>query len=154
MDVIIREMLVKDIDEILEIEKESFSTPWSKEAFITEIKKNLLAKYLVAELEERVVGYGGMWLILNESHVTNIAVRKAYRGMGVGKQILEEMISYCDLRDIGHMTLEVRKSNIIAQGLYKQYGFIEYGVREEYYADNKEDAIIMWRRSERGDLIC
>ena len=145
MDIIIREMTVKDIDDILEIEKEVFSTPWSKDAFITEIEKNLLAKYFIAELDKKVIGYGGMWLILNEGHITNIAVKKEYRGKGIGKKILEALIQYCSIGNIDHMTLEVRKSNIIAQNLYKQYGFVEYGIRLKYYVDNNEDAIIMWR---------
>lgn len=145
MDVIIRGIKEEDIDDIVEIEKEAFSTPWSKESFITEIRDNLLAKYLVAEIDERVVGYGGIWLILNEGHVTNIAVRESHKGKGIGNMIVEGLICYCISQGIENMTLEVRKSNYIAQNLYKKYGFMEYGIRPKYYSDNNEDAIIMWR---------
>lgn len=145
MDVIIRAMKEEDIDDIVEIEKEAFSTPWSRESFIIEIRDNLLAKYIVAEVEGKVVGYGGMWLILHEGHITNIAVRQSHKGQGIGSKILEGLIVYCSSRNIDSMTLEVRKSNTVAQNLYKKYGFVDYGIRPKYYSDNNEDAIIMWR---------
>ncbi len=145
MDIVIRAMTEEDIDAIVEIEKEAFSTPWSKESFLTEIRDNLLAKYIVAEIENKVVGYGGIWLILTEGHITNIAVKKEYQGLGIGNKLVEGLIIYCTSRGIDSMTLEVRKSNIVAQNLYKKYGFIDYGIRPKYYSDNNEDAIIMWR---------
>ncbi len=145
MDIVIRAMDEEDIDEIVEIEKECFPTPWSRDAFLTEIRENNLAVYLVAELHGRVVGYGGMWLVLNEGHITNIAVKKDFRGLGIGDKILENLIYYCASKGVHNMTLEVRKSNIIAQNLYKKYKFVEYGLRPRYYSDNNEDALIMWR---------
>lgn len=145
MDIVIRGMDEEDIDEIVEIEKECFPTPWSRDAFLTEIRENNLAVYLVAELYGRVVGYGGMWLVLNEGHITNIAVKKDFRGLGIGDKILENLIYYCASKGVHNMTLEVRKSNIIAQNLYKKYKFVEYGLRPRYYSDNNEDALIMWR---------
>ncbi|HZK00872.1 MAG TPA: ribosomal protein S18-alanine N-acetyltransferase [Tissierellaceae bacterium] len=145
MDIVIRAMDEEDIDEIVEIEKECFPTPWSRDAFLTEIRENNLAVYLVAELYGRVVGYGGMWLVLNEGHITNIAVKKDFRGLGIGDKILENLIYYCASKGVHNMTLEVRKSNIIAQNLYKKYKFVEYGLRPRYYSDNNEDALIMWR---------
>lgn len=145
MDLLIRDLLEDDIDEMIEIEEECFAVPWSKGSFLTEIRENKLAKYFVAELDTKLVGYGGMWLILNEGHITNIAVREEYRGLGIGERILVSLIYYCASKNIQNMTLEVRKSNIVAQNLYKKYRFVEYGVRPGYYADNKEDALIMWR---------
>lgn len=145
MDIVIRAMTEEDIDAIVEIEKEAFSTPWSKESFLTEIRDNLLAKYIIAEIDNKVVGYGGIWLILTEGHITNIAVKKEYQGLGIGNKLVEGLIIYCTSRGIDSMTLEVRKSNIVAQNLYKKYGFIDYGIRPKYYSDNNEDAIIMWR---------
>ena len=145
MDIVIRKMVEDDIDEIIEIEKECFPRPWSRDAFLTEIRENNLAVYLVAELDGRVVGYGGMWLVLNEGHITNIAVKKDYRGFGVGDNILQSLIYYCASKNVHNMTLEVRKSNIIAQNLYKKYKFVEFGLRPRYYSDNNEDALIMWR---------
>ncbi len=85
MNVSVREMRESDIDRILEIERESFSPPWSREAFLLELTKNILAKYIVVEVDGKVVGYGGIWLIIDEGHVTNIAVDKEYRGLGLGK---------------------------------------------------------------------
>lgn len=145
MKVNIREVVEEDIDSIIEIENEAFSIPWSREAFRTEIRDNLLAKYIVAEVEGRIVGYAGIWFILNEGHITSIAVRKSHKGQGIGNQLLEGLITYCKLKNIKDMTLEVRKSNYIAQNLYKKYGFVESGIRPGYYQDNNEDAVIMWR---------
>lgn len=148
MDICVREMQESDIDRIVEIEQESFSPPWSREAFLLELTRNILAKYIVVEVEGRVVGYGGIWLIIDEGHITNIAVDKEYRGLGLGNKLLEGLIQLCIDRDVKAITLEVRKSNEIAKGLYKKYGFKEYGVRPGYYTNNNEDAIIMWKTIE------
>lgn len=145
MEIIVRKMVEEDIDSILEIEKEAFTTPWSREAFLTEIKENLLAYYLVTEVDGKAVGYGGIWLILNEGHITNIAVKEEYKGNGIGNHILEGLICYCMKNGIDNMTLEVRESNLIAQNLYKKYNFVSSGKRPNYYSDDGEDAIIMWR---------
>lgn len=145
MDISIRKMEEKDLERIMEIENQAFTTPWPKEAFLLEITKNQLARYLVAEVENMVVGYGGIWLILDEGHVTNIAVDSRYREKGIGKKLVEGLISLCSEEKIMAMTLEVRASNIAAQNLYKKYGFTEFGIRPNYYADDKEDAIIMWK---------
>lgn len=145
MEIIVRKMIAEDIDSILEIEKEAFTTPWSREAFLTEIKENLLAYYLIAEVNGKVTGYGGIWLILNEGHITNIAVKEEYKGNGIGNSILEGLICYCMKNSIDNMTLEVRESNVIAQNLYRKYGFVSSGKRPNYYSDDGEDAIIMWR---------
>ena len=145
MDIKIREMRESDLDRIMEIEKSTFSTPWSRESFMMELTKNLLAKYIVAEIDNYVVGYGGIWLIIDEGHITNIAVDEKYRGLGVGAKLLEGLINLCIDRNVRAMTLEVRRSNEVAKSLYKKYGFKEYGIRPKYYADNNEDAIIMWK---------
>lgn len=148
MDVILREMLIDDLDDIMEIEKHTFTTPWSRKAFEQEITENLLAKYIVAEIYGRVVGYAGIWLIIDEGHITNIAVAKDFRGQGIGKYLIMGLIDFCRKSKINNMTLEVRKSNIIAQKLYKKYGFLDCGIRPNYYADDHEDAIIMWKTIE------
>lgn len=144
-DIIIREMNVDDIDDVLEVEKVSFSTPWSKESFIQEIKENKLARYIIAQVDEKVVAYGGMWLILDEAHITNVAVATGFRNMGIGQMIIDGLINICNELIINHMTLEVRKSNYPAIKLYKNNRFVEIGTRPGYYADTKEDAIIMWK---------
>lgn len=148
MNISIREMRETDLDRIMEIENKTFSPPWSREAFLLELTKNLLAKYLVGIVNGDVAGYGGIWLIIDEGHITNIAVDERYRGLGVGNKILEGLVQLCIDRGLRAMTLEVRKSNEIAKSLYKKYGFKEYGIRPKYYADNNEDAIIMWKTIE------
>ena len=144
-------MEVKDLDQIMVIELESFTTPWTKESFRVEIQENGLAQYFIAEIDGKVVGYGGIWLILDEGHITNVAVGKEYRGLGVGNKLVEALILYCKEKNITNMTLEVRESNLVAQNLYKKYGFLEYGIRPNYYADDHEDAVIMWKVVEEGD---
>lgn len=151
MEIITRSMEERDLDQIMIIESQSFTTPWSKESFILEITDNKLAKYIIAEIDGKVIGYGGIWLILDEGHITNIAVGKDYRGKGVGNKIIEALIGYCAVKEIRNMTLEVRQSNIVAQNLYKKYGFLEYGIRPNYYSDDHEDAVIMWKTIEEGE---
>lgn len=141
----IRPMKVEDIDEVLNIEKLCFSTPWSREAFKAEVEGNHCARYVVAELDGRVIGYGGMWIILDEAHITNLAVHPDYRGRGVGEALMKGLINTASRLKVDGMTLEVRVSNHIAQNLYKKLGFVSVGVRKAYYSDNGEDALIMWR---------
>lgn len=148
MDIGIREMRESDLDRIMEIENKIFAPPWPRDAFFLELTKNILAKYLVGTVDGDVAGYGGIWLIIDEGHITNIGVEEEYRGLGVGNKILEGLIELCTARGVKAMTLEVRKSNEIAKSLYKKYGFVESGIRPNYYADNKEDAIIMWKTIE------
>lgn len=148
MDILIRGMEEKDLDRIMEIENDCFTTPWSRESFLLEITKNELARYIVAEIDDIVVGYGGIWMIVGEGHITNIAVESKYRKMGAGEKIVEGLIFLSKDMGVMSMTLEVRESNIAAQNLYKKYGFIEYGIRPKYYADDNEDAIIMWKKSD------
>ncbi|NLJ78619.1 MAG: ribosomal protein S18-alanine N-acetyltransferase [Tissierellia bacterium] len=145
MDISIREMRESDLDRIMEIEERTFTPPWSREAFLLELKKNILAKYIVGLLDGKVIGYGGIWLIIDEGHITNVAVEEEYRGLGVGNRIIEGLIELCRDRGLRTITLEVRRSNEIAKSLYRKHGFIEGGIRENYYADNNEDAIIMWK---------
>ncbi len=133
------------IDDIITIEKLSFTIPWTKNAFIQELKNNKLAMYISAEIENKVVGYAGMWKIFDEGHITNIAVHPEFRHIGIGSMLLEGLINISKREDITKMTLEVRKSNKAAQSLYMRYGFKEAGIRKDYYADNGEDAIIMWK---------
>lgn len=148
MNIIIREMKESDLDRVLEIESKAFNPPWSREAFLLELTKNILAKYIVVEVDGKVVGYGGIWLILDEGHITNIAIDKEYRGLGLGDKLLEGLIQLCIDRDIKVITLEVRKSNEVAKELYKKHGFKECGIRPGYYTNNNEDAIIMWKTIE------
>ncbi len=132
----------KHIDEIVAIEESSFSIPWSKVSFQSELLKED-AYYFVATIDEKVVGYGGFWYIINEGHITNIAVHEDYRGQKIGSQILDEMIAQKEELWMIGLTLEVRVSNENAIKFYESKGFEEEGRRKNYY-ENKEDALIMW----------
>jgi ribosomal-protein-alanine N-acetyltransferase len=132
------------VNDVLYISNLSFLTPWTIDSIEKELD-NRLARYVVAIKDNLVVGYGGIWLILDEGHITNIAVHPEYRGIGAGDMIVEALIELCRLEGIVSMTLEVRKSNVVAQNLYKKHGFIVEGVRKNYYADTHEDAVIMWK---------
>jgi ribosomal-protein-alanine N-acetyltransferase len=150
-------MRLDDIDAICEIEKEAFTTPWSAGAFHNELTNNQYAHYVVMELDGYIIGYAGMWLIMDEAHITNIAVREKYRGRKLGERLLLQMQSAALFLGAERMTLEVRVSNTIAQRLYAKLGFIPAGLRKQYYTDNGEDAIIMWahlrRIAEEGEDI-
>lgn len=139
-------MTQEDISQVMEIEALCFSVPWTQEAFTMEIEQNKFARYIVAEVEDTIVGYGGMWMILDEAHVTNIAVRPEFRGRGFGDKVVKAMIAMAEKEGIYNMTLEVRASNIVAQNLYGKYGFESCGIRPKYYQDNDEDAVIMWKQ--------
>ncbi len=142
-NLIIEMMTSKDIDGVFEVEKNCFEHHWSKESF----KKELInenARYLVAKLDRKIVGYVGIWLILDEGHITNVAVHNDYRGQKIGDKLVQSLVNLCKENNINSMTLEVRVSNTVAQSLYKKYGFKLAGIRKEYYSDNKEDAMIMW----------
>lgn len=142
---IIRSMKASDINEVIKIEEACFSVPWSKASFEKELKSNLLARYFVAQLENQLVAYGGMWIVIDEAHVTNIAVDPRHQGKGFGKKMTEELIIVAKSMGVLRVTLEVRKTNVIAQNLYRSLGFLPCGIRPGYYSDNGEDAIIMWR---------
>ena len=139
-----RYMTIADIEEVYKIETESFSTPWSKEAFYNELTQNRFAKYLVVQHDEELVGYCGVWVVVDEAHITNIAILPGYRGMKLGETLLRKVMT--EAKGIGakSMTLEVRMSNMVAQNLYRKLGFQNGAIRKNYYTDNHEDALVMW----------
>ncbi|MCY0882088.1 MAG: ribosomal protein S18-alanine N-acetyltransferase [Firmicutes bacterium] len=138
-------MYLADLEAVLVIESHSFPTPWSRKAFQTELLENNFATYLVVEYQEKVVAYGGMWIILDESHITNVAVHPDYRGHHLGEAIMQGLIERSRSLGVKRMTLEVRRSNLVAQNLYKKLGFVQLGLRRGYYTDTHEDAFIMWK---------
>ncbi len=142
-NLIIEKMTSKDIDGVFEVEKSCFEDYWSKEAFKKEMTNNV-ARYLVAKIDHKVVGYVGIWFVLDEGHITNVAVHKDYRGKKIGDKLVKSLVELSKENNIASMTLEVRVSNLPAQNLYKKYGFKLAGIRKEYYSNNKEDAMIMW----------
>lgn len=133
------------VEQVLAIEETSFPTPWSRQSFYYEVTENDFAFYLVAIHEGRVIAYAGIWLVLDEAHITNVAVHPEYRGCGVGRAIMLKIIGSAALLGAVRMTLEVRPSNYVAIGLYESLGFERRGIRKGYYTDTNEDAIIMWK---------
>jgi [ribosomal protein S18]-alanine N-acetyltransferase len=176
----IEPMRVKDIPEVIDIERDSFSMTWPANSYKRELEQNRMARYVVMRYEpgpgeapftrrvrdprpfplsllpnpfERaagepedapVVGYGGLWLMVDEAHVTSIAVRPEFRGRGLGQLLMLALFDVALQKEARWLTLEVRVSNTGAQNLYKKLGFREAGIRPRYYTDNNEDAVIMW----------
>jgi ribosomal-protein-alanine N-acetyltransferase len=168
----VRMMTEADIVQVAGIEHESFPTTWPQTAYRRELSNNL-ARYLVlvdrshppvsdgeqsqrrrffgifsrrtsvAPTSEYIAGYVGVWLMVDQAHIVAIAVREAYRGLGLGELLLAEAVDLAVENQQDSVTLEVRKSNLVAQRLYEKYRFLKVGTRRRYYSDNHEDAIIM-----------
>jgi ribosomal-protein-alanine N-acetyltransferase len=145
-------MAASDISAVVRIEKASFSTVWPSDAFYNELNTNKLAHYFVGRLGDRVVAYGGIWVILEDSHVTTLAVDPAYRGRHYGEIMLLRLIDEALERGAAWMTLEVRESNAVAQHLYRKYGFTTVTMRRGYYSDDNESALVMWAGNLKSDL--
>lgn len=141
-ETMIRRMTLADVDGVHAIEEATFPRPWTREDFVKEMTQNACARYLVAEQAGEIVGFAGAWIVLDEAHITNIAVAKARRGQGVGKALTRGLLQYAANLGVVYATLEVRRSNGVAQGLYKGLGFVYVGLRKRYYEDNGEDAFI------------
>lgn len=139
-----RLMNEQDIDDVLKVEHESFSVPWSREAFYNEITKNQFAAYIVIEENGQVIGYSGTWVVTDEAHVTNVAILPQYRGRKLGEAMMKKLMEIASELGAKTMTLEVRLSNEVARKLYRKLGFQDGGIRKNYYTDNQEDALIMW----------
>ncbi len=142
-EVSIRRMRTADVDEVTAIEEATFARPWSRDSFLREMEKNPAARYLVAEKDGKIIGYAGAWVILDECHITNIAVSESERGRGTGRKLTEALMRYVSNLGAAYATLEVRVSNTRAQHLYASLGFISVGKRKRYYEDNGEDAFLM-----------
>lgn len=193
MPYVVRPMRLEDIDEVSQVERECFTTPWPPQAYRREIRDNRLSRYIVltwvddqlpdsheaprteeagddrlsgvrrafsqilrplglattgvaseAQQTETIVGFAGMWLMLDEAHITTICVAERFRGQGFGDVLLSEIMDQAVEIGARRVTLEVRVSNHVAQALYRKYGFTGEGIRRRYYSDNNEDALIMW----------
>lgn len=172
----IESMRESDVPRVQEIERQSFSTPWSAATYLRELRSSDHAHYIVARASQTrpagsaddaeprrnwlssilrlgnsapaspypVVGYGGIWITVDEAHITTIASALEVRGKGVGELVLNGLIDLAIENDATFLTLEVRVSNVVAQNLYLKYGFEARGTRRRYYTDNNEDALIMW----------
>jgi [ribosomal protein S18]-alanine N-acetyltransferase len=140
----IRRMTVADVVPVHAIEEVTFAMPWSLDSFQKEMVQNVCARYLVAEeADGTIIAYGGAWIILDEAHVTNVAVEKSRRGQGIGRMLMRALMQYSANLGAQYLTLEVRRGNTIAKNLYQSLGFVELAVRKHYYEDNGEDALLM-----------
>jgi len=148
----IERMTATDLPAVLEIESLSFPSSWPQNAFASEIRDNRLAHYFVGRLDGRIVAYGGIWVILEDSHVTTIAVHPASRGKKLGEEMLLHLLHEAVAGGASWMTLEVRESNEVAQKLYRKYGFTVVSTRRGYYSDNNENALVMWAGNLKGPL--
>ena len=141
-EIIISKMQADDIEKVVEIEAEAYGEHhWSKSAFYDEMQNNL-AKYYVAKTSDgKLVGYAGTWHIIDEGHITNIAIKKEFQGKGLSLILMNKLIEYKNENSLLFLTLEVRESNIPARSLYEKYNFKEVGRRKNYY-ENKENAVL------------
>ena len=145
-------MTQADIRTVLRIEAQSFTTTWPANAFANEVTQNKLAHYFIGKLDGVIVAYGGIWVILEDAHVTTIAVAPEHRGKRLGEQMLVYLIHRAMDLSAAWITLEVRETNTVAQNLYKKYGFTTVSTRRGYYSDNSENALVMWAGNLRGEL--
>jgi ribosomal-protein-alanine N-acetyltransferase len=147
-DIRVEPMRPANLDEVLAIERLSFTNPWSRAAFLRELTENRVARLWVARPAEggAVLGYVCLWVVVDEVHVTNFAVDPAHRGQGNGRQLLGTILAYYRAEGIRRATLEVRPSNTGARRLYEAFGFRQVGLRKRYYPDTGEDAMLLEAR--------
>lgn len=138
----VRRMTEQDLDEVMAIEKESFTLPWSRDSYLGELK-NSFANYFVCDCAGVIAGYVGIWVVFEEAHITNVAVRKTYRAQGIGQALMAEAEKTARSKKATRILLEVRPSNEIALHMYKNLSYIKTAIRPAYYSDNGEEAIVM-----------
>ena len=136
-------MTLADLPAVHAIERASFSVPWPDDAYRNELLTNRLASYVVARAGDETVGFGGLWVMVDEAHITTFAVDPRWRRRGIGEWMLLALLDRAVERHAREATLEVRLSNMPARRLYEKYGFRPVGIRPRYYSDNGEDALIM-----------
>lgn len=141
----LRLMTPDDVPEVMSVERASYSAGWPATAFERELTQNAMARYLVlrSSLGGPVVGFGGLWLMVDEAHIVTVAIVPSERRQGLGAIIVYGLVSLAIAQQMALATLEVRVSNEAARALYAKYGFYEVGLRKRYYSDNHEDAVIM-----------
>lgn len=140
-----RKMNEADVPAVHEIEVASFPTPWTEESFYYEMSENQFAYYLLAvDEQDTILGFCGMWMVVDAAQITNVAVSKSARGRGIGEGLMNEAMNIAREHNMDVMSLEVRVSNDVALNLYRKLGFLAGGIRKGYYTDNQEDALVMW----------
>jgi ribosomal-protein-alanine N-acetyltransferase len=139
----IEPMRVADLPAVHAVERASFDTPWPPEAYRSELETNRLAQYLVVRAGDEIIGFGGMWLMVDEAHIITFAIHPRWRRQHIGDRLLLAMLDIAVDAGANEITLEVRLSNLPARRLYEKFGFRPVGLRPRYYSDNGEDALIM-----------
>lgn len=143
-NIVVRFMTIADIDRVMEVEREAFTAPWDESIFHYELQNNRFAHYIVMEYNKEIIGHCGMWIMMSDAQITNIAIHPNYQGQGLGEKLLQDVFTYLKNFHVERLSLEVRVSNLSAQRLYEKMGFQKGGIRKSYYEDNFEDAIVMW----------
>ncbi len=145
IEIYISKMSLGDIEDVVAIEAEAYGEHhWSKSSFYDEMNNNLAKYYCAKTVDNKIVAYAGTWHILDEGHITTIAVKPDYYRKHIGEALIVKILEDCYLSKVKYLTLEVRESNIPAINLYTKYGFQSLGTRKGYYQDNNESALIMW----------
>ena len=139
----IRRMILADIDQVVEIDRASFSLPWPPRSFQYEVTDNAASRGWVAEIEGCIVGMIVIWMIVHEAHIATIAVRPDFRRRGIAEKLLLHALTCARSEGAIRAFLEVRAGNMAAQEMYRKYGFVVDGRRPRYYKDNNEDAVLM-----------
>jgi len=141
---LIRKMEIDDISNVGKVETATYKNPWPQDIFLRELTENDHAHYFVAVLGDKVIGYGGMWLVVDDAQITNIAIHPSYRGHKFGEKLFQQIFDYGVHHGMRRLSLEVRESNMVAQRMYQKFGLVRAGIRKNYYTDDGEDAVVMW----------
>lgn len=138
-------MVSDDVPAVYAIEFATFPTPWTLDSFYYEVHENQYAHYVLAiDEDDHIIGFCGMWMVVDTAQITNVAVIESARGRGIGEGLMREAIRISQQNKMEIMSLEVRVTNTVAQNLYRKLGFQDGGLRKGYYTDNGEDALVMW----------
>src|SRR5699024_5876125 len=133
---LVRKMEIDDISNVGKVETASYENPWPQDIFFRALAENDHAHYFVAILHDEVIGYGGMWLVVDDAQITNIAIHPSYRGHKFGEKLFQYIFDYGAHHGMRRLSLEVRKSNIVAQRMYQKFGLVRAGIRKNYYTDD------------------
>jgi len=144
MKIRVRRMTLKDVEAVNALERMCFDDPWQEDAFTQELTVNRnITRYIVLTAGNQVIAYAGTWLVIDEGQITTVAVHPDYRGRGYGERITRALMQEAASQGITWMSLEVRRSNLAAQSMYRKLGFDDVGYRKRYYENNREDALLM-----------
>jgi [ribosomal protein S18]-alanine N-acetyltransferase len=144
MEITITGMGQDDLTEVMELEREIFSRPWTEELFLDELNRDYSFILLAREPSGFLIGFICFWMLIDEMHILNLGVRTRYRRLNVASRLVREGLQFCHERGAQAATLEVRQKNEAAISLYKSMGFKEAGLRKNYYESPRDNAVIMW----------